>query len=347
MRMRILYAIPNLSGGGSEQQLVYLLQELARKGHDIHLAYCKEGPQKSELPGVVLYQLKARSNYDPSLLWQLIRLARSINPDIIHTWILQMDIFGGVAARLSGIPWIFRESSSVTAYLPTWKNRLRIRVCSGASAVICNSRGGDKYWKIHLPSIRRYIVKNGLPVHEIDRVMAAFPPGLSKSEAKIVLYVGRLISDSSANKNLKAFLEALVHIRQQQNVLGILCGDGPQWSELEVLRHKLGLTEDVHFTGHLPFTSVIALMKKAAVFVSLSAMKDVRTRSWKLWRVDALLSSRISPRTVKFLMRVAHSLLIRRTFSRRPPLLGMRCVMWMVKSSCVDSEAKYSNMAHR
>lgn len=269
--MRILYAIPNLSGGGSEQQLVYLLQELARKGHDIHLAYCKEGPQKSELPGVVLYQLKARSNYDPSLLWQLIRLARSINPDIIHTWILQMDIFGGVAARLSGIPWIFRESSSVTAYLPTWKNRLRIRVCSGASAVICNSRGGDKYWKIQLPSIRRYIVKNGLPVHEIDRVMAAFPPGLSKSEAKIVLYVGRLISDSSANKNLKAFLEALVHIRQQQNVLGILCGDGPQWSELEVLRHKLGLTEDVHFTGHLPFTSVIALMKKAAVFVSLSA----------------------------------------------------------------------------
>ena len=53
--------------------------------------------------------------------------------------------------------------------------------------------------------------------------------------------------------------------------VGILCGEGPQRSELEVLRHKLGLDADVHFTGHLPAVSVWALMKKASVFVSLSA----------------------------------------------------------------------------
>ena len=217
------------------------------------------------------HQLTSRSNYDPYLLWQLVRIIRRIKPDIIHTWILQMDILGGIAARLNGIPWIFREPSSAMAYLSTWKNHLRVRVGSGASAIVSNSRGGDEYWKIHLPYSRRYVVPNGLPVHEIDSIGAALPPGFAKPEVPIVLYVGRLTSDVSAAKNLKSFLESLAYVKQQQSVQGILCGEGPQRPELEMLRRKLGLYADVHFTGHLPPASVWALMKKASVFVSLSA----------------------------------------------------------------------------
>ena len=181
-----------------------------------------------------------------------------------------MDILGGMAARFSGIPWILREPSSSMAYLATWKHRLRVWVGSGASAIVSNSSGGDEYWKTHLPQSRRYVVRNGLPVHDIDRTLAKVPPGLTKCEAPIVLYVGRLTSGGSAIKNLKPFLEALKCVRQELEVLGILCGDGPQRSELEALRHRLGLDADVHFTGHLPVASVWALMKKASVFVSLS-----------------------------------------------------------------------------
>jgi len=240
-------------------------------GHDTHVAYSKDGPHKPGLHGVVLHRLKSRSNYDPYLLWQLVQLIRRIKPDIIHTWILQMDILGGMAARFNRIPWVLRESSSSMAYLPTWKHRLRVLVVSGASAIVSNSLGGDEYWETQLPYSRRYIVPNGLPLQEIDRTMAALPAGLAKSEAPIVLYVGRLTSDRSATKNLKAFLGALACIRQQQTVLGVLCGEGPQRSELELLRDKLGLDADARFTGYLPAASVWGLMKTAAVFVSLSA----------------------------------------------------------------------------
>ena len=271
LSMRILHLLPNLSGGGAERQFSYLAPELARMGHDVHVAYSKDGIHKPELPGVVLHRLKARSNYDPYVLWQLVWLIRRIKPDIIHTWILQMDVLGGMAAGLYRIPWIFREPSSALAYPLTWKNRLRVRIGSGAGAIVSNSSGGDEYWKTQLPYSRRYFVPNGLPVHEIDRTVAALPPGLAKTEAPIVLYVGRLTSDDSATKNLKVFLETLACVRQQQNVLGILCGQGPQGSELELLRDELGLDTDVHFTGHLPAASIWALMKKASVFVSLSA----------------------------------------------------------------------------
>jgi glycosyltransferase involved in cell wall biosynthesis len=182
-----------------------------------------------------------------------------------------MDILGGIAARLNGIPWIFREPSSAKAYLPTFKQRLRIWVGSGANAIVSNSSGGDEYWRTQLPHSRRYVVPNVLPLHEIDKTEAALPPGFIKPEAPIVLYVGRLTSDGSATKNLKAFLEILARVRQKQEVFGILCGEGPQRPELEILRKKLGLDEDVHFTGHLPVASVWGLMKKASVFVSLSA----------------------------------------------------------------------------
>jgi glycosyltransferase involved in cell wall biosynthesis len=269
--MRILHLIPNLTRGGAERQLSYLAPELARMGHEIHLAYSKEGPYNPKLPGVVLHRLKSRSNYDPYLFWQLVRLIRLIRPDIIHTWILQMDILGGMAARLNGVPWIFREPSSAMAYPQTWKNRLRVLVGSGASAIVSNSIGGDEYWKTQLPYSRRYVVPNGLPMHEIDRTLAVLPPGLANPEAPIVLYVGRLTSDGSATKNLEALLETLACVRQKKKVFGILCGEGPRRSELEELRNILGLDADVHFTGHLPAVSVWALMKKASVFVSLSA----------------------------------------------------------------------------
>jgi len=265
--MKILHILPHLSKGGAERQFGYLAPELVRMGHEVHVAYLAEGPEHPELPGVVLHQLKSRSNYSPFLLWQLVRLIRCIRPDIIHTWILQMDILGGMAAKLSGVSWVLREPNSVLRYPPTWKNRLRVWVGSVANAVVSNSRGGDEYWKNRMPSGRRYIVSNALPLHEIDRTVAALPPGLVKSETPIVLYVGRIV----AHKGLGALLEALACVRLQQNVQGVLCGEGSDISKLDELRHRLGLDIDVHFTGHLQCSQVWALMKKASVFVSLSA----------------------------------------------------------------------------
>jgi glycosyltransferase involved in cell wall biosynthesis len=271
--MKILNFISTLSGGGAERQLSYLAPELAGMGHDVHIAYSNEGPRKPELPGVALCRFKASSNYNPYLLWQAMRFIRRINPDIIHTWILQMDILGGIAARLCGVPWIFREPSSAMAYSLIWKYRLRVRVGSGARAIVANSPGGVEYWKSRLPDKHCYLVPNGLQIRGIDSISPALPPGLAQLEVPIVLYVGRLSSDISANKNLRVFLEALAGVRKKQKVEGILCGEGPQRSELEALTRDLGLEADIHFTGYLSPALVWALMKRASVFVSLSAFE--------------------------------------------------------------------------
>ena len=269
--MRILYFIPHLSGGGAERQLSYLAPELVRMGHDVHIAYTHTGSVEPELSNVKLHQLKSRSNYDPFLIWQILRLIRHIKPDIIQTWILQMDILGGLAARLSGIPWILREPSSHLHYPPNLKNKLRVWVCKSATAIVSNSQGGDEYWKEQLPRIRRFIITNGLPISQIERTKSAQPMELLKLEKPIVLYVGRLASNAGGSKNIVTLLKALAFVNLHQDVIGVICGEGSQRKELELICQELGIGSNVYLTGHLKADSVWGLMKKASVFVSLSA----------------------------------------------------------------------------
>jgi len=263
--------LSHLSGGGAERQFEYLASELLGMGHGVDVAYLRDGPARPNLNGIVTHQLRAKNNHNPSLLWQLVQLSRQIEPDVIHTWLLQMDILGGLAARLSGIPWVMAEQSSATPFLPRWKDRLRVRIAASASAIISNSLGGDEYWKNSLPNDRRFVIQNGLALNEIEGAVAVLPSQLSNTRKPIVLYVGRISFDRSGNKNLKAFLEVLKCVSEEKQVLGVLCGEGQQRSELELLRDRLGLREQIHFTGHLPSISVWGLMKRASLFVSLSA----------------------------------------------------------------------------
>jgi glycosyltransferase involved in cell wall biosynthesis len=271
--MRILNLISMLDGGGAERQLTYLAPKMFQMGHEAHIVYTVEHKVTQHLQGVTLHQLMSRSNYDPYLLIQLLKLVRRIKPDIIHTWILQMDILGGMLAKITKTPWIIREPSSAMAYPSTWKNSLRVAMASGANAIVSNSEGGDAYWTRMLPDIRRYVIRNGLPLDDITDTRAALPLHLPDYELPIVLYVGRLTADASATKNLMFFLKSLALVKQQKKIVGFLCGDGPQRRELEILRHTLGLDNDVHFTGHLPSSSVWSLMKSASVFVSISAFE--------------------------------------------------------------------------
>jgi glycosyltransferase involved in cell wall biosynthesis len=274
--MRILHIIPSLSGGGAERQLSYLAPELVLRGHEVHIAYNQDGPDKPELPNIILHLFKHRSNYNPYILWQLIQLVRQIKPDIIQTWILQTDILGGIISKLTGIPWIFREPSSTMGYIPNWKNRLRIRVASGARGIISNSQGGDLYWKNVSKSSRRYIVSNGLPITEIDNLIPDMPNGIPKPEVPIILFVGRLIGNEcngEGNKNLISLIKAIALIIQQKKTICFLCGDGPQRQELEILAHDLDIEKYVIFLGHIPAVSIWKLMKTASVFVSLSTFE--------------------------------------------------------------------------
>ena len=267
LSISILHLIPNLSGGGAEQQLSYLASELVKMGRQVRVAYLRRGPANQEFTNVMLHRIKARSNYDPYILWQLIRLIRQIKPDIVHTWILQMDIIGGIAANITRTPWVLREPSCQMGYNGTWKYKLREKVVGLSTAIVSNSSGGDSYWRSHHPNKRRYIIPNGLPLEMINGIMPQTSDHESLSSInKVLLYAGRL----DPGKNIDKLIEATHRVLKLYPIKLIICGDGPIRESLERKVGQLGLNAMVQFADFVDSHKLWAWMKGTDAFCSMS-----------------------------------------------------------------------------
>jgi len=250
--MKILYCIPTLGAGGAERQLAYLAAGMKKAGHDVHVAFAATGSNYDRLAasGVSMHDVGGRGNYDPRILLKLIRLVRTLRPDIVQTAVTQMDILGGLAALLTRTPWILRESSAAPGYLPGWKSALRRLLGRRADAIVANSREGRAYWGTG------DVIRNGVPCGEIDAAPPAASPGPT------ILFAGRLDN----GKNVATLIDAINRI--EPSVTATICGDGPQRPALEQLAARLGIAQRVVFSGSV--SDLWSRMKAADAVVTLS-----------------------------------------------------------------------------
>ena len=265
---RILYCIPTLEGGGAERQLSYLCQPLIELGWDVHVSLLRYGHnyQRIQNSGAKVHLIPHRSHYDPLIVWKLHGLIKDIQPAIVQTWLLPMDILGGITSKLTHTPWVLSERNSADAYGSTWKNHLRVRIAKTACAIVANSLGGYEYWQRQLSSrVTCHAIRNAVPLDEIKRTNALDKRVLHlHSDTKVVLYAGRFDS----HKNIKNLLLSLKEIITRSNTIAILCGDGPLRNDWEELSRRFGIQDQVLLPGYVE--NLWAWMKMADVFVSVS-----------------------------------------------------------------------------
>lgn len=267
MIRRILHCIPNMLNGGAQRQLVLLAREQVSSGLEIHVALLHPGPHAEPLErvGARLHWIGSGINHDPRLLWRLVRLIRRVQPDVVQSWLTQMDLLSAAATRLTGTPWVLSERCSALAYPPSAKHLARILLARGADAVVSNSRGGDDYWRARLPKyIPRHAVANGIPLAEIAKAEPISREALGLApDDKIVLHVGRL----SPQKNIETLVPALDEAARSVAMVAYLCGDGTHEAEAHRL---LGVAarSDIRLLGYRP--DVLSLMKRADALVSVS-----------------------------------------------------------------------------
>ena len=267
-KLKIFHCIPSLGGGGAERQLSYLSTALTYRGLDVHVAYHVGGPNlgRIEASGVTLHQLNSRGHYDPRLLWQLIRTIRRVRPDLIQTWLTQMDIVGGIAAMLTGTPFILSERAAAPAYGRNWKDRIRMWIGERARVIVANSENGRNYWTPRKEPGLVKVIPNAVPVESIKQVSAlrcetwTIGPG-----TEVVLVAGRF----SPEKNLKNLLEAIGSVLSERtNAVALLFGQGPLLTELTEIVERLRLQGRVRILGYT--TELGSWMQRANVFVSVS-----------------------------------------------------------------------------
>jgi len=262
--VRILYGIWRLGGGGTERQLVYVVEALLGRGWDVHVAVVFPGANDERLrrSGCRIHRVRARGRFDPLVALRLARLMRRVRPVVTQTWLTQMDILAGAAATALGLPWILSERSSAEAYPPSPRHRLRAAVGRRASACIANSEAGRDYWtRMGLPAARIHVVPNVTPLPAID---AAPPRPRPPGDAPLIVHVGRL----SAEKDVPLVLESLAALMARRPARALLFGDGPQEAVLRARAAALGIADRVTFAGFVP--DVWSWVKAADVMVSLS-----------------------------------------------------------------------------
>ncbi len=261
--MKILHLIPTFGSGGAERQLSIIAPALAKAGVECHVGYCQGGQNLAPLltSPVRMHQLKVAGNHDPRLFWQVLSLIREIRPDVVQTWLLQMDIVGGLIARLTHIPYILSERSSASAYPPGWKTRARSGIGLRASTIVANSQGGVDYWRSFGANVPIHLIRNCITPAE--GVTANFED-ISPS-TPLVLFAGRL----SPEKNVNILFGALVRVLQVVPAcIAVMFGEGPMHSELTERISEMNMVGRIRLGGFTP--DLAAWMNRADVCVSIS-----------------------------------------------------------------------------
>lgn len=269
IKLKILHFIPSMGGGGAERQLCYIAEKMPLKGIDVHVAYFNEGPNSKRLynSDAVVHKLSCRSNYDPMIIYNIVKTIRNINPHIIQTWIPQTDILAGLSSILTKTPLILSERNSSLAYKGGWKDNLRIVFGKRADAIIANSKEGINYWveKVKRPVLK--VIPNGIPFDEILQTPKISLSSMQIDESnEIIIFAG---SYYDRQKNLFNLLKALqIVLHERCKAVAFFFGDGPQKKALINVKDKYEVRDRIKimdYTGEL-----WNWFKVANVFVSVS-----------------------------------------------------------------------------
>jgi glycosyltransferase involved in cell wall biosynthesis len=228
--MKVLHLIPTLEGGGAERQLGMLASEQAIRGLDVHVAIRRGGvhTQPMKDAGVQFHELGDWPSSNPRLFFAIRRVVKYVKPQIVQTWLPQMDILGGIAAIESRTPWIISERVSKSYYdeVP-FTASLRLLLGRFASAIVANSDGGERYWRdtIRYPA-RLTTVRNAI---DFDLIQDAIFQSTKSFRRPLLLAVGRFTPQKAYEIIVRAMSSPIV--RRAANIMMI--GEGPERPTIE------------------------------------------------------------------------------------------------------------------
>lgn len=124
--------------------------------------------------GVPVHVMRmSRGRVSPSVLLKLYRLIRSLNPDIVQTWMYHADSAGGALARLAGkrVVWGI-HNSNLDADKISRSTRFAARVCAWLSGVVptkiicCSEQAAEVHIALGYRPGRMVVIHNGTDIRE-------------------------------------------------------------------------------------------------------------------------------------------------------------------------------------
>ncbi len=109
------------------------------------------------------------------------------------------------------------------------------------------------------------------PEVPVDQIIVSpsivFHQATKKDKDIHVVSIGRLVKQ----KDFPTLIKAVAHLKSQFPNLNVhIIGEGPDFTELKAMTHKLGLSKNIYFQGKCPQSKVIDLLSRSQIYVSSS-----------------------------------------------------------------------------
>lgn len=262
---KIAYVIGQLSVGGTERQLLTLVEHLDRRQFSpLVISLSSRAPLADSFRQIdcPLYVLEREQSGRFNTLWRVYQIVREFRPDIVHTFAYAARA-GIPAAKLAGSARTILSIRTDPYWQMSFWDRWLIRQ---ADVLLANSR----------QSIQT-LVRNGtaLPAHRVIHNGIALPnlngrrknfgapipdQAVTDGTLKIICAVARLDVVKALDVLIRAY--AQVHSEFPATQLWLV-GDGPQRAKLEQLAENLGVRDRVVFWGLR--SDVSAILNHAAL----------------------------------------------------------------------------------
>lgn len=240
-RPRLCIVIPSLSPGGTERQVVHLIEGLSPE-FDIDVMCTREPGAWAQWvqPYAEVFSLGIRHGWDHRLLGRMSKHLRARPADVVQTYLFGFDFAANVAARRAGVPVIVssrRERATWKKTRHVWLQRCANRY---VDAIVVNSRAVAEYSAAQEgETLDRYtVIYNGV----------AGPAAANQNaRADLVLQgavpVVGMVANFSADKDHALFMAMAERVRAHRaDAHFVLVGDGPEREAIQrgVLQRGLG-----------------------------------------------------------------------------------------------------------
>ena len=265
--MRIVHVLTRLLRAGSEENTLVTCRGQLDRGHDVFLVHGRDfdvGYYESSSSALKLIQIdnlirSINPVKDLRAFTELVRLFRSIQPDVVHTHQSKAGILGRFAAAISNVPSIihgvhiapFQNVGTLERVLYLCAERAAASVTSAfidvssgmKEAYLAQAIGGkDDHFVIH-SGMYLDKFKNASPPKDWPTIL-----GADASAAKPPTVV--MIASLEPRKRHVEFLERLASlVAAVPDVQVLLAGDGHMRSEIAAKIAELGLEENVKLLG--------------------------------------------------------------------------------------------------
>ena len=260
--MRVLHVHRVTALGGTESHLLDLLENMRGLGIDAQLALLTrrdrplpEYQSRLRERNIPYHAFTQFGHINPHVLWWLYRLIRRQRPQIVHTHLIDADLYGMLAARAAGVPVKIISRHAMNAFRRRepirTMNRQLWRIADGGIAIShavaefleqIERTAPRKINVIHygldreaLPCETRTVLRHKLCSHlNIER------------DRPIVVMACRLIAVKGVSYALQAFAGVLEQLPQAYLVIA---GDGVLRAQLEDEARKLIPGDNYRFLG--------------------------------------------------------------------------------------------------